>query len=198
MSDDKNHSAIEDIHSERTPCPTCKGEGTLLQVDPLDLKRWREGNDVPLASFRRGLVNPNTSKPPSIGFLHAVEHVEPATGKPKRKCPPWLFAEYLSIPNRTWDGSLRGAHLRGKKLVEMSREARKAETETIAQSFLASLAPNEHLSISDFALRMDVGYPTARRYVKRLVEEGHLVKSTSEATGWSVYGHARPEKARRA
>lgn len=96
------------IDVEIKGCPTCAGEGSLSHPDPLDLKRWREKHGVSVIAFASSVRRPGAKKKGvSMGFISMVEN---STHKQSRRCPPWLLAEYLAIPEKKWPAASKAPH----------------------------------------------------------------------------------------
>lgn len=178
-----NFTPHPEIHAEVLPCATCSGKGERLKVDPLDLKLFRDKTcKLPLAAFRRGIRNPNTGRPPSIGFLFLVE-------QGKRACPLWLYEAYVQIPEREWDRRKRAT---GEQL----KEYRRAAAEKNLSRYLDLFVLDEVLTRTDVSRRLNVPYKTARLYLGKLVAAGELIETRHENAPYT-YMLAHPERIRR-
>lgn len=82
------------IGVEERPCDQCGG--VMLYPDPLDLKR-RRLKHASRAAFARSVRKPDGSTGCAVSFIVMVEEVDPDK-KRSRRCPEWLLAEYIRLP----------------------------------------------------------------------------------------------------
>lgn len=92
----KKKAAAAAIEIEERACSRCKGEGATIYPDPLDLRRWREKHDVNRNRFASSVIKPDGTQGVSVGWLVMVEEAD--SKKKQQRCPEWLLAEYLRIP----------------------------------------------------------------------------------------------------
>lgn len=81
------------IGVEERPCDQCGG--VMLYPDPLDLKR-RRLKYASRAAFARSVRKPDGSTGCAVSFIVMVE-TDPEEGR-HRRCPEWLLAEYIRLP----------------------------------------------------------------------------------------------------
>lgn len=107
-SDLLERARLAGIDVQVEDCTVCSGEGSLSHPDPIDLKRWREKHGVSVIAFARSVKRPGARKKGvSIGFISMVENF---SHKQHRRCPDWLLAEYLAIPEKKWPAASKAPH----------------------------------------------------------------------------------------
>lgn len=112
------------IHVQVRDCAVCAGAGSLSHPDPLDLKRWREKHGVSVIAFAARVKRPGAkTKGVSIGFISMVENCD---HKQSRRCPPWLLAEYLAIPEKKWP-PISKAPQHSREAMAKARRAKEAK-----------------------------------------------------------------------
>jgi len=82
------------IGVEERPCDQCGG--VMLYPDPLDLKR-RRLKYASRAAFARSVRKLDGSTGCAVSFIVMVEETD-LEKKRSRRCPEWLLAEYIRLP----------------------------------------------------------------------------------------------------